>query len=159
VSCEGRIDVLRREHIFGAGQPRHVRRSFAGKQRIVCQSPFLRALDLAIPVSPFHQPRRDPPTSLRAQCVGPSNDGSGAFRISLHRHTVPIPAFEPAQARNTADDVEAHLQPLAFLGINREGYAPLCRSYAKSLQQFSEHRHAPVPVRHFIARMKRGKLD
>ena len=57
------------------------------------------------------------------------------------------------------DDFEAHFEPFRFFGIDCQRNIAPCRGFAQRQQQIRQHRHALVPMRHFIARMERGKLD
>ena len=91
VRRKGRTDVSCREHIFSASKIGHISRSLAREQRKVAQAAFLRMFDFAIPISALDQADLHHARCVAAQCIGPSEDGTGTFGISLHGHAKPIP--------------------------------------------------------------------
>ncbi len=158
VAGERRIDVRRLEHVGGAGEIGDVGRRLAREQRIIGQPRFLRALDLAVPIGALDQPHRHPPPGRVAERLGPLDRGARALAVGLHRHAVAVPALQRGQARDRADDVEAHLEPLGFLGVDGEPDARAGRRQREFLEPHAQRADALVPARDLVARVQRGEL-
>ena len=155
VAGEGRADILRIEHVPGAGEIRNVGRRLAREQRIVVEPLDLRQLDLGIPIGPFDETH----VHHAVQPIGPGDHWSGALAIGLHRHAEPVPALQRRQPGDGGDDVEAHLQPVLFLGIDGQRDATPRRLHRQRLQHLGQRGHALVILRHFVAGIERGELD
>ena len=57
----------------GTGQEIHIRRRFAGEDRIARTPLHLSMLDLSIPIGPFHEPHRDMAIGLPGEGCEPVN--------------------------------------------------------------------------------------
>ena len=159
VRRERRIDVFGVEHVARDRHIRHVGRRLAREQRIVGQPGLLRPLDLTIPIGPFDQPRRDPPTGACAEIVGPADHRPRALSVRLHRHAEPVPALQRGERRDVFDDFETHFEPFGLLRIDRQRDPGLCRLHRQPFEHFGQCGYAPVPMRHFVARVQRRQFD
>ena len=87
-----RTDIARGEHVLGAGKIGHIGRGLPREQREVAQAAFLRLFDFAVPIRALHKAHLQDARRVPAQRVGPGEDGTGTFRIGLHRHAKSVPA-------------------------------------------------------------------
>ena len=159
VGREGREDVARREHVLRASEVGNVGRGLAGEERIIGEALFLAVLDLAVPIGALDQADRDPAARLRAQRVGPVEGRPGALAIGLDRHSEPVPALQRRQAGDRLDDVEAHLEPLALLGVDREGDVRCLGERRQRFDLLDQRRNAAIIVHDLVARMESRELD
>ena len=72
----------------------------AGEYRVALGTHLLAQLDFRIPVSPFDQPYGYLVTLLLGQLVKPAQHRQCPFRIGLHHHTKPAPAFDYAAGKH-----------------------------------------------------------
>jgi hypothetical protein len=155
VAGEGRADILGVEHIARHREIRNVGRRLAREQWIVRQPFDLGALDFAIPIGALDQPHVHQPIEV----VGPVDHQAGALAIGLHRHAEPVPALQAGQRRDGADDVEAHLEPLAFLGIDGQRDPLASRLHRQRFEHRGQLGDAAIVLRDFVARVERRQLD
>ena len=87
-----RTDIARGEHVLRAGKIGHIGRGLPREQGKVGQAAFLRMFNFAVPIRALHKAYLQDARRVPAQRVGPGEDGTGAFGISLHRHAKSVPA-------------------------------------------------------------------
>ena len=87
-----RIDPIRQAQQFaGVGDIADIRCRFLGKDRKAIDPFNLRALDLSIPISPFHQPHHDAPIIAGGHVVKLVNHPASTRPIGLHHNAKAIP--------------------------------------------------------------------
>ncbi len=148
-------DMFGLQHVARAGEVGHIGRRLAGEQRIVAQTLDLRALDLRVPIGALDQPHVHHP----AEPVRPSDHRPRALAVSLHRHAEAVPPVERGKRGDGPDDVEAHLEPLGLLGVDRQRDTLARGLHCQGFEHFGKRGHALVPARDFVAGMERRELD
>ena len=156
---EGRIDVGGRQHVVRAGEVGDVGRRLAGEQRVAREPRLLRALDLAVPIGTLDETHRHPPPGIGPQRIGPGNHGAGALAIALGGHAETVPALEAGQAGDGLDDVEAHRQPFALLGVDGEADTGVGGGLRQLPDHVDKSGHGSAGVGGLIARVQRRQLD
>ena len=73
-------------------QIRHIRGALFGEDRIVVQPFDLCALNLGVPIGPFHQADHDFAVKFLGQRIEPINSGGSTFAVCLHNHTKAVPS-------------------------------------------------------------------
>ena len=76
----------------GTGEVADVRVQLAGEHRKTRLAVDLGALDLAIPIRPFHQSQHDAVAGEPGEIDHPGDDGWRAFLVGLHDEADPVPA-------------------------------------------------------------------
>ena len=156
---EGRKDIRAREHFCGAGEIRYVGRGLAGEQRIVGKPLDLRAFYLAVPVCALDQPHPQGARGGAREVLCPVDHRARPLAIRLHRHAEPVPPAQLGVPGDGGDDVEAHLQPLALLGVDRQPDPRRHRRAGETAKQISEFGNARRRMGRFVARVERRQLD
>ncbi len=159
VGREGREDMLRLQHVVRAGEIGDVGRRLAGEEGVIGKPLLLRPLDLAVPIGALDQPDGETPPRLRAQSVDPGEDRPAPLAVGLDGHAEPVPAPERGEGRDPLDDIEAHFEPLALLGIDGETDALVLGEQRQRLDLPEQRRHATLILRHLVARVERRQLD
>ena len=156
---ECRIDrVAALQHAPRDGEPAHIGRGLSGEHRIVRVALNLRQLDLAIPVGTLHQPRRDTVPRVPAQCSNPIDQRQRAPLISLHGKAKPIPTGKSCVGQHGSEDVEADLQPVGLLRVDRKADVRILRRQREPGQRADQSRHAAPRLQRLIARMQCGQF-
>ena len=158
VGGEGGEQAAGLEHRAGAGHVGDVGGGLAGEHRVIGMAPLLTALDLAVPVGALDQPHHDPAAGRHAQRIGPLHHGAGAALVGLDGHAQAIPASQTGVSGGGLDDVQAHLQPLAFLGVDGETDAAGLCGAGQLDQAAGQFRHGAVGFQRLVARVQGREL-
>ena len=97
-----------------------IRHRLACKHRIVGKTTLLCTLDLAVPISAFHQTHHHAAIESLCQIITPIDDAHGAFLIGLYCQAEPVPSRKRGIGKHSADDIKRQFQPIRLLGINRK---------------------------------------
>ena len=127
--------IARAEQFGGAGKVRHIGVQLARKHREIAEAIHLGALDLAVPISAFHQPHHDPPAAAAGQIDQPVDHQRAALAIGLYHETQAVPALQHRRQRQRFQQIERQFQPVGFFGIDVE-------ADAIALGKLGQRRHA-----------------
>ena len=162
--CAHTVSVVRRERrvnrigrgkqLGRAGQVRDVGRQLAGEHRIIGVPANLAEFDFAVPVSAFDQPNHDPAAVPPRQRDHPLGQRDRAFGIGLQGEAKALPAGAEQFiiARQFLDDIQRQLEPLGFLGIDREMNVGIARLQRQIFEQRYQHCLGGGRVEEIVAR-------
>ncbi len=159
VGCELAVDRRSvRKQAARAGEVGQVRGRLAREDRVVGEAPFLRALDLGIPVRALDQSGRDPPPAVGRDRGKPLDDRQRATAVGLHRQAEARPVARPGVACDGFEHVERKVEAIGLLCIDRQADA-MGRGEARKFR----HAHAqpaedPLPLQQAEARLERRQL-
>ena len=143
----------------GAGQVAHVRRRLAREHGIACESAFLGALDLRVPVGALHQAHGNHPPLRAGQLLQPAGGGVGALLIGLQSQAESVPAVQRRFAEHALEHLQLQLQALGLLRIDAQADAPCLGLLGQGLHARREFRQYALALRQLQARMQGRQLD
>ena len=144
-----------------AGQVRHVGVVLVGEHRVVRQAQLLRALDFRIPVGSLDQAAHQAQPVFAGEGDDVLNQFERAGLIGLHRQpkTLPLRVVLRHPGGKRFKHIERELQPVHFLGVNREVDVGPGRQLAQTPDARHQLGHHAFALRVFVARVKCAELD
>ena len=119
---------------------------------------LLAALDLAVPVGALDQPHHEPAAGAAREIGKPVYQRERALLVGLHREPEPVPARERRLKRQPLDHVEREVEPLGFLGVDRESDALRFGVPGERQQDRRQLAERALALRLHIARMQSREL-
>ncbi len=144
-----------REQTAHAGEIGNVRGEFSRVDRVSLQTSFLAALDLAIPVRPFHQAYGHAAAMLTSRGSDPVDHVQCAFAVGLHGQAQPRPLPRLRIGRQGFDDIQRKIQPIRLLGVDGELHAERCGAARQIEYAGDQPRHDAVMLQQGITRLQR----
>ena len=131
-----------------------VGRDLPCKDRISIEPPDLCSLNLIVPVSALSKPYLNPSADLSRKTGQKVEDRDGSFRVRLNNQSESFPATKFWTAEDLLNDLKRKLEPISFLGIDREANIGTRRMPREEVQTICQFREDPSPLGNLIARMQ-----